>query len=73
VAPRVPQWTLRLREQTPITLGELSSRLHLPEDLLGPHIDRLVGQGDVIRSDDRVVLTEAGGRAAERLSESRSS
>jgi EmrB/QacA subfamily drug resistance transporter len=63
---------LRLREQAPVTIGELSSRLHLPGDLLGPHIDRLVGQGDVVRSDDGLVLTEAGGRAAERLVESRS-
>ncbi len=63
---------LRLRDHTPVSTQELAARLHLPDRLLAPHIDRLVGQGDLARSDGRLVLTPAGGDAAERLVESRS-
>jgi DNA-binding MarR family transcriptional regulator len=63
---------LRLRDHAPVSTRELADRLKLPDNLLDPHVDRLVAQGDVARSDGRLVLTEAGGDAAERLVESRS-
>ena len=63
---------LRLRDHTPVSTTELAARLRLPDQLLGPHLDRLITQGDLARSDGRLVLTDSGGHAAERLVESRS-
>ena len=63
---------LRLRDHTPVSTRELAERLQLPERLLGPHLDRLIEQGDVTRSDGQLVFTDAGGEAAERLVQSRS-
>jgi len=63
---------LRLRDHTPVTPAELADRLGLPDHLLTPHLDRLVEQGDAARDDGRILLTQRGSHAAERLVESRS-
>ena len=55
-----------------MSIQALANRLQLAEQLLGPHLDRLIEQGDVTRSDGQLVFTDAGGEAAERLVQSRS-
>jgi EmrB/QacA subfamily drug resistance transporter len=62
---------LRLRDHAPLSAGELADRVHLPERLIGQHLDRLVEQGDVTRDDGRLLLTDVGGAAADRLVDSR--
>jgi DNA-binding MarR family transcriptional regulator len=62
---------LRLRDHAPLSVGELAGRVHLSEHLIGQHLDRLVEQGDVTRHDGRLLLTDVGGAAADRLVDSR--
>jgi EmrB/QacA subfamily drug resistance transporter len=63
---------LRLRDHAPVSLEELAVRVGLSEDVFTPHVDDLVGRGDVARHDSRLRLTDPGRATVERLVDARS-
>ena len=63
---------LRLREQAPVSPAVLAGRVGVPEGVLEHHLADLIEQGDATAADGRLVLTESGGAAAERLVGARS-
>jgi EmrB/QacA subfamily drug resistance transporter len=66
--PAGSSWILtRLAKQGPVAGEELVRQADVTMDYGRPFADRLVAEGLVVRADGRLVLTDAGHQAAERL------
>ena len=66
--PAGSSWILtRLAKQGPVPGEELARQASVSMDYGRPFVDRLVAQGMVVRADGRLVLTDAGHQAAEKL------
>ncbi len=66
--PAGSSWILtRLAKQGPVAGAELARQANVSLDFGRPFVDRLVAAGMVDRADDRLVLTEAGHHAADKL------
>ena len=63
---------LRLGEHAPVSIEELADRVRLPQNILEFHVAELIARGDVARGEGRLLLTEPGRAAIERLVDGRS-
>ena len=66
--PAGSSWILtRLAKQGPVAGDDLVRQANVSMDFGRPFADRLVAEGMVVRADGRLVLTDAGHQAAEKL------
>ncbi len=66
--PAGSSWILtRLAKQGAVAGEELARQANVTMDYGRPHVDRLVSEGMVVRSNGTLVLTDAGHAAADRL------
>jgi EmrB/QacA subfamily drug resistance transporter len=66
--PAGSSWILtRLAKQGPVAGDDLVRQANVSMDFGRPFVDRLVAAGMVVRADGRLVLTDAGHQAAEKL------
>ena len=66
--PAGSSWILtRLAKQGPVAGDDLARQANVSLDFGRPFVDRLVAEGMVVRADGRLVLTDAGRQAAEKL------
>jgi DNA-binding MarR family transcriptional regulator len=66
--PAGSSWILtRLAKQGPVAGDDLVRQANVSMDFGRPFVDRLVAEGMVVRADGRLVLTDAGHQAAEKL------
>jgi EmrB/QacA subfamily drug resistance transporter len=66
--PPGSSWILtRLAKQGPVAGEDLARQASVSMDYGRPFVDRLVAEGMVVRADGRLVLTDAGHQAAEKL------
>ncbi|MGH3151482.1 MAG: MarR family winged helix-turn-helix transcriptional regulator, partial [Streptosporangiaceae bacterium] len=57
----------RLAKQGSVAGEELARQANVSMDFGRPFVDRLVAEGMVVRADGRLVLTDAGHQAADKL------